>query len=83
MAQRYFNIVWLNYTDPYITQDTVLSSISAVVLFSLAVSLATVIDGYATLLRMYSDSNISSYRHPTTAPAQAVAVSMSLMIEHS
>ena len=69
--------MWFNYTDPYITQDTVLSSISAVVLFSLAMGLATVIDGYITLVRRYSDSDSDIPRHPTTVPAQAVAVSLS------
>ena len=70
-----------------ITQDTVLSSISAGVLFSLAVGVATVIDAHAIWFRRnYSYSSNYGYRsdsdydyssmYPTTEPGKAAAVSM-------
>ena len=70
-----------------ITQDTVLSSISAGVLFSLAVGVATVIDAHATWFqRNYSYSSNYGYRsdndydyssmYPITEPGKAAAVSM-------
>ena len=67
------------------TQDTVLSSISAAVHFGLAVSLATVIDAHATLIRniyrnssYYGHSNDYDYdsQYPITVPAKAAAVSV-------
>ena len=58
-----------------ITQDTVLSSISAGVLFSLAVGVATVIDAHATEFQKYYSYGYSSV-FPTTEPGNATAVSI-------
>ena len=73
----------LMYNNYYgnITQDTVLNSISAGVLFSLAVGLATVIDAHATLLRNIYSSRYYDYdydydsQYPSTVPGNAAAVS--------
>lgn len=62
-------------------QDTVVSSISAAVLFCLAVSLATVIDAHATQVRndpyssyYYNDFDYGRL-YPSTVPGRAAAVS--------
>ena len=79
--------IYTYYHQYNITQDTVLSSISAGVLFSLAVGVATVIDAHATWFRRnYSYSSNYGYRsdndydyssmYPTTEPGKAAAVSM-------
>ena len=63
----------------HITQDTVLISISAAVLFSLAVSLATIIDAHAAQAyhRDISDYDYDRF-YPSTVPAKAAAVSVKL-----
>lgn len=69
------------YVHIYITQDTVLSSISAGVLFSLAVAQATVIDAHETQLRNGYRSRYSDYDYdydslyPSTVPGKGAAVS--------
>ena len=63
----------------HITQDTVLNSISATVLFGLAVSLATIIDAHAALTYLNNyDRNDYDYDrlYPITVPAKAAAVSV-------
>ena len=62
-----------------IIQDTVLSSISAGVLFSLAVGLATVIDAHAALFQKAYSSSYYDYdydsQYPSIVPGNAAAVS--------
>ena len=56
-------------------QETVLNSISAIVFFGIAVSLANFINTYASYLRALS-ADVGLLVNPITTPAQATTVSL-------